>query len=219
MCNEVSRRVDLDLLRIAYEQAAIGLVFPEGLPNMASLESVRITDPTVIVRAAAGVPSEAEFGAQSAPSTLLTAELVTRRWSWPGPSGKPVYNYRSEGRDFRNSAKQGRCLIPVDGFYEFTPPADPAKKRKDKWRFGWAGEDVFMIAGLWKRDEAAIPDTRHEAFTLLTCAPGPDIAPYHSRQVVLMPRANWAAWLDGSVPARDLIGPAPAGTLTVEQVG
>lgn len=205
MCNEVSRRVDLDLLRIAYEQAAIGLVFPEGLPNMAPLESVRITDPTVIVRAAADAPSH--------------AELLTRRWSWPGPSGKPVYNYRSEGRDFRNSAKQGRCLIPVDGFYEFTAPVDPAKKRKDKWRFRWADGDLFMIAGLWKRDEAAIPDTRGEAFTLLTCEPGPDIAPYHSRQVVLMPRGRWAAWLDGSVPAQDLIAPVPAGTLTVEQVG
>ncbi|HEY9555046.1 hypothetical protein [Allosphingosinicella sp.] len=22
------------------------------------------------------------------------AELVVRRWSWPGPGGKPVYNYR-----------------------------------------------------------------------------------------------------------------------------
>lgn len=205
MCNEVSRRIDLDLLRIAYEQAAISLAFPEGLPNMAPLDSVRITDPTVIVRAAAGAPS--------------AAELVTRRWSWPGPSGKPVYNYRSDGRDFRNSAKQGRCLVPVDGFYEFTAPADPAKKRKDKWRFRWAGEDIFMIAGLWKRDAAAIPDPRGEAFTLLTCEPGPDIARYHSRQVALIPRPHWAAWLDGAVPAQDLIGPAPAGTLTVEQVG
>ena len=205
MCNEVSRRIDLDLLRIAYEQTAITLAFPEGLPNMAPLDSVRITDPTVIVRAAAGAPSE--------------AELITRRWSWPGPSGKPVYNYRSDGRDFRNSAKQGRCLIPVDGFYEFTAPADPAKKRKDKWWFRWRGADIFMIAGLWKRDAATIPDPRGEAFTLLTCEPGPDIAPYHSRQVALIPRAHWAAWLDGSVPAQDLIGPAPAGTLTVEQVG
>jgi len=205
MCNEVSRRIDLDLLRIAYEQAAIALAFPEGLPNMAPLDSVRITDPTVIVRAAAGAPSE--------------AELITRRWSWPGPHGKPVYNYRGDGRDFRNSAKQGRCLVPVDGFYEFTAPADPAKKRKDKWRFRWRGEDIFMIAGLWKRDEATIPETRGEAFTLLTCEPGPDIAPYHSRQVALMPRAHWAAWLDGSLPAQELIGPVPEGTLTVEQVG
>jgi hypothetical protein len=28
------------------------------------------------------------------------AELVQRRWSWPGRGGKPVYNFRSDGREF-----------------------------------------------------------------------------------------------------------------------
>ena len=115
-------------------------------------------------------------------------------------------------------AKQGRCLIPVDGFYEFTAPADPARKRKDKWLFRWKGEPWFAIAGLWKRDEAAIPATHGEAFTMLTCEPGPDIAPYHRRQVVLLDRRDWAGWLSGEVPAPELIRPAPAGTLSVEPV-
>lgn len=203
MCNEFSRKLDLDLLIIGLQQAAITLSFPEGRPNIEPLASVRITDPSVIVRAVNG-----------------EAQLVTRRWSWPGPSGKPVYNYRSEGRDFRNSARQGRCLIPVDGFYEFTAPADSStSKRKDKWRFHWAGQPWFTIAGLWKTDETAIPGPTHEAFTLLTCEPGPDIAPYHKRQVLLLDRADWAGWLDGSIPAPDLASrPLPAGTLAVEPV-
>lgn len=202
MCNEFSRKLDLDLLILGLQQAGIALGFPEGRPNIEPAASVRITDPSVIVRSVDGQP-----------------QLVTRRWSWPGPTGKPVYNYRGEGRDFRNSAKQGRCLVPVDGFYEFTAPADPKAKRKDKWLFRWKTESWFAIAGLWKRDEAAIPDTRHEAFTLLTCDAGPDIAPYHHRQVVLLDRRDWAGWLDGSVPAPELIRPTPAGTLTVEPAG
>lgn len=202
MCNEFSRKLDLDLLILGMQQAGIALGFPEGRPNMEPVASVRITDPGVIVRAVEG-----------------QAQLVTRRWSWPGPTGKPVYNYRSEGRDFRNSAKQGRCLVPVDGFYEFTAPADPKAKRKDKLLFRWQGESWFAIAGLWKRDEAAIPDTRGEAFTLLTCDAGPDIAPFHHRQVVLLDRRDWAGWLTGSLPAPDLLRPTPAGTLTVERAG
>jgi putative SOS response-associated peptidase YedK len=200
MCNEAARRIELGLIREDFSELKIPLRFPEGFPNMAPLESIRITDPTVIVRAVAEAPSE--------------AELITRRWSWPGPGGKPVYNYRGEGREFRNSARQGRCLIPVDGFYEFTAPADPAKKRKDKWIFRWKDEPWFSIAGLWKADEKV-----GEAFTMLTCEPGPDIAPYHSRQVVLLDRRDWAGWLNGTVPARELIKPAPEGTLTVERVG
>ena len=167
---------------------------------MEPLASVRITDPTVIVRAVREELSE--------------SELITRRWSWPGSSGKPVYNYRSEAREFRNSGRQGRCLIPVDGFYEFTAPADPAQKRKDKWIFRWKGEQWFAIAGLWKSDEKV-----GEAFTMLTCEPGPDIAPYHSRQVVLLDRRDWAGWLSGAMPSAELARPVPEGTLTVERVG
>jgi putative SOS response-associated peptidase YedK len=59
-----------------------------------------------------------------------SGDFLQRRWSWPG-HGKPVYNFRSDGREFRS----GRCLIPADGFYEFTNPPDKTKKRKDKWLF------------------------------------------------------------------------------------
>ena len=52
MCNEAARRTALNLIREDFSQVRIPLVFPEGLPNLQSLDSIRITDPTVIVRAA-----------------------------------------------------------------------------------------------------------------------------------------------------------------------
>ena len=196
MCNEVRRAVALGLIRDEFSQLRIPLRFPEGLPNLAALESIRITDPTAIVRQAAEGP-----------------ELVMRRWSWPGPNKKPVYNFRSEGRSFSNSDNAGRCLIPVDGFYEFTTPDDPKAKRKHKWMFTKAGEDFFCIAGIWRATAEV-----GEAFTMLTAEPGPDVAPYHSRQVAVLDRADWSAWLDASVPASDLLKPLPAGTLDVQQI-
>ncbi len=54
---------------------------------------------------------------------------------------------------------------------------------------------------------------------MLTMEPGPDIAPYHDRQIVILERDAWADWLDPSVSAQSLIKPLPADTLTVEQVG
>lgn len=202
MCNEAARRIALGELREDWSQLKIPLHFPEGAPNMAPLESVRITDSTVIVRA----------GADGA------ADLVTRRWSWPMANGRPLYNFRSEGRQFANSATGGRCLVPVDGFYEFTAPEDPTRRRKTKWLFtptpgGLLAGAYLMIAGLWRSDPRV-----GEAFTMLTCAPGPDVAPIHSRQVVLMPRAQWGDWIAGEVPSADLIAPAPAGSLSVMRV-
>jgi putative SOS response-associated peptidase YedK len=99
MCNEQRRRVAIGQIRDDFSELRIPLRFPEGVPNLAPLDSIRITDTGTIVRAAKG-----EAGA---------AELVQRRWSWPGSGGRPVYNYRSEGRGF----ERGRCLIIADGFY------------------------------------------------------------------------------------------------------
>jgi putative SOS response-associated peptidase YedK len=191
MCNEHRRLVALGQIPEDWSHTRIPLRFPEGLPNLAPLESIRITDPTVIIRMSRGEPG--------------AAELLQRRWSWPGPGGRPVFNYRSEGRDFPN----GRCLIVADGFYEYTAPREAGRKRKDRWLFTMKGEPWFGIAGLWRDSEVG------EACTMLTTAPGPDVAPYHDRQVVVLGRDQWAVWLDPDVPAAELLKSSPAGTLEV----
>jgi putative SOS response-associated peptidase YedK len=197
MCNLYSNKVAPDAIALAFEQLRIPLGFPEGLPNIEPREEVRITDRAPIVRARNG-----------------GGELVQRRWSWPGPGGKPVYNFRSDGREFGNSEKGGRCLIVTDGFYEFTAPREPrADKRKDRWLFTLPGRDWFCIAGLWRTTDVG------EAFTMLTTEPGPDVAAYHNRQVAVIGHDRWSAWLDGSGSARDLLGPSPAGTLEVRKAG
>ncbi len=169
------------------------LEFPEGIPNFEPRAEIRITDRAPIARV--GQSGE--------------VELVQRRWSWPGPGGKPVYNFRSEGREFSS----GRCLILADGFYEFTPHSDPKSKRKHKWLFTLADEPWFAVAGLCRTDSAV-----GEAFTMLTCDPAADVAPYHNRSIVVLPPEQWSHWLDTSIPARELLKPLPAGSLAVEQV-
>jgi putative SOS response-associated peptidase YedK len=197
MCNEHRRTIELGRISDAFAQLRIPLRFPEGAPNLAALESIRITDPTAIIRASRD-DDEA-------------AELIQRRWSWPGPTGKPVFNYRGDGREFVNMARGGRCLIVADGFYEYTAPQD-GTKRKTRWLFTRAGEDFFCIAGLWRDDPKV-----GEACTMLTVEPGPDVAPYHGRQIAVLDRADWGAWLGGEVPAPDLLRTSPAGTFDVRQ--
>jgi putative SOS response-associated peptidase YedK len=193
MCNDYRSRVELGTIGQEFNQLRIPLRFPEGLPNLEPRDDIRITDRAPIVR-------WGEAG----------AELVQRRWSWPGPGGKPVYNFRSDGREFGS----GRCLIVADGFYEFTTPLEPRKdKRKDKWLFTVLGEPWFCIAGLW-RSNAEVG----EAFTMLTTEPGPDVAPYHNRQIAVLTREQWRDWLDPLVPAGGLLRPCRQGMLNVEKV-
>jgi hypothetical protein len=44
---------------------------------------------------------------------------------------------------------------------------------------------------------------------MLTIPPGPDIAPYHDRQIAILNREEWGAWLDPSVSARTILKPLP----------
>jgi putative SOS response-associated peptidase YedK len=190
MCNDYRL-----LERIPAEDFFPQLLYPEGIPNFEPREDIRITDRAPILRGAT--------------NTAGAVEMVQRRWSWPGPGGKPVYNFRSEGRDL----PRGRCVILADGFYEFTAHSDPKSKRKHKWLFTLRGEPWFGIAGLWRIDE-----TLGEAFTMLTCPPAPDIAPYHDRSIVVLPPAAWARWLDPAMPSAEFARPLPAGSFLVEQV-
>ena len=131
-----------------------------------------------------------------------------RSWrSWPGPTGKPVYNLRSDNREF----PAGRCLVIADGFYEYTAPADPRQKRKDRWLITPADGGTVAIAG-FVRDTPGIG----EAFSLLTTVPSADVAPYHSRQVVLLRPGQWKRWLESTDPVGDLLQPLPTGSLKVE---
>ena len=196
MCNDYRLHVGAGTIADDFSNIKIKIRFPEGTPNIQARDDIRITDMAPIVRT---VEADREAG-----------ELVQRRWSWPGPGGRPVYNFRSEGREFSS----GRCLIIADGFYEFTDPEDRKKKRKDKWLFKKRDEAWFCIAGIWRRNADV-----GEAFTMLTTTPGPDVAPYHDRQVVILDRAHWVDWLDPSVPAQSLLKPLSEGSLSVEKVG
>jgi putative SOS response-associated peptidase YedK len=60
-------------------------------------------------------------------------------------------------------------------------------------------------------------DAVGEAFALLTCPPGPDVAPYHGRQVVLLSPPECLRWLDGEELDEALTAPLPGGTLTVRR--
>ena len=190
MCNDFGNRIAYDAYVEAFSQTRLKLKAQGAIPNLEPRDDIWPTETTPVLRLAGdGI------------------ELAQLRWGFaPGrPKAGPVINFRSEGRRFPT----GRCLVPASFFYEFTGTKAP----KSKWRFTKTGEDWFCFAGLW-RPAGEVP----EAFTLLTTAPGPDVAPIHDRQMVVLERADWLAWLELSRPEAELLRALPAGRLQVEQV-
>ena len=136
-------------------------------------------------------------------------ELVPMNFSFPpsGPRGGPIFNFKSEGRSFE---KSNRCLIPASAFFEFTGKKYP----KAKHCFTLNDAPFMAIAGIWREAKG----DNHPAFTMLTTEPGPDVEPYHNRQVVVLRPQDWAAWLYLTKPEAELLSPLPGGSLHVETV-
>ena len=135
----------------------------------------------------------------------------------PENKGPMLINARAEkvttSPAFRASAKTKRCLVPMDGYYEWKPnPDTPAGKKARKtpyFMYRADGEPLFM-AGLWS---AWRPEK--DASPLLTCtiittdAVG-QLAEIHDRMPLIVEEADWDRWLDPDEPAAaDLLGAPP----------
>jgi len=166
MCNDYERHIRWAQYRDAMQAAGLGIPVGQGANDLPPADDVRINDIAPVMRAAGNV-----------------VELAPMKFSFP-PSGRggPVFNFKSEGRRFDNS---NRCLIPASAFFEFTGKKYP----KAKHRFTLRGAPFLAIAGIWRQGK----DT--PAFTMLTTAPGPDVEPYHPRQVVVLRPQDLAAWI------------------------
>jgi putative SOS response-associated peptidase YedK len=195
MCNDFANRVAYREIVEAFSHLKLPVISPapDRAPNLEPRDDIRPTDPAPVVRPVEG-----------------GVELAELRWGFAPsrPKTPPVINFRSEGRRFAT----GRCLVPATAFYEFTGNRYP----KTKWRFSLRDEPWFCMVGLWRASDG--PGGPEALFTLLTTAPGPDIAPYHNRQVAVLERADWAAWIGGDAAPEGLLRPLPAGRLRVEKI-
>ena len=106
-----------------------------------------------------------------------------------------LFNARSEellGKpSFRNAVRRRRCLIPADGFYEWTGP----KGQRRPYRLRPDPPHLFAFAGLyesWSEPDGGVIDTA----TMLTCAPNATVAPLHNRMPVILAPDCYDAWLD-----------------------
>ncbi len=137
-------------------------------------------------------------------------------WSKTGEDGAPdskaplLINARSEkvteSPAFRNSAKSKRCLIPMDGWYEWRPNGETAKgKKAPKTPFYMYGEDgeLLFMAGLWTtwRPKGAPKDTRPlVSCTIITTDAAGPLADIHDRMPLTVSAPDWDRWLDPDAP-------------------
>jgi putative SOS response-associated peptidase YedK len=105
MCNDYEQHVRWAEYCKMMQALDLGIPTQQSDLDLSLADDIRINDQGPVMRAAGNV-----------------VELCSMNFSFPParPGGKPVFNFRSEGRSF---AKSNRCLIPASAFFEFTGSA------------------------------------------------------------------------------------------------
>jgi putative SOS response-associated peptidase YedK len=120
-------------------------------------------------------------------------------WADGAKVGSRMFNARSEtltsSPAFRDAFRRKRCIVPVDGFYEWHREG----VRRQPFTIGRADGRPLALAGLWSgwRDPSA--DRVVRTFTIITTRPNDQMAGLHDRMPVIVPDDAWGMWLDPGV--------------------
>ena len=137
------------------------------------------------------------------------------RWSKDPKSGNRMINMRAETvRDkttWRRTLGSKRCIIPIDGFYEWQ---DQGKgKRKQPFYIAARDGQPLALAGLWATWRDPDGDDELWTCTILTTTANKLMASVHHRMPVILLPESWDAWLDPDNKDVDqlaaLLEPAP----------
>jgi len=92
---------------------------------------------------------------------------------------------------FREAFQQRRCVVPADGFYEWTGPKN---KRQPLWIHPPSG-GLMLFAGLYESWYRA-PNQPEVTFTIVTCAANAVIGGIHDRMPVILDERMAEDWIN-----------------------
>jgi putative SOS response-associated peptidase YedK len=126
-------------------------------------------------------------------------------WATDAKIGYKLISARSETAaskpSFRAAFMARRCLIPVDGFYEWKL----IDGKKQPYLIGVGEGQPFAFAGLW---ETWLHEGKTiESCTILTTEANERLRPLHERMPVIVPKEDHGLWLDTSVKDAALLQP------------
>ena len=140
-------------------------------------------------------------------------------WATADKPARPLINARAEtlttSPAFRAAARHRRCLIPMDGYYEWRPnPDTPGGGRRTPFYFHRRDGAPLLVAGVWWGAESD-----RAAAVVTTDAVG-EFARVHDRMPLVLPEDGWDRWLDpdAQAPADLLARPPDTAPMAMREV-
>jgi putative SOS response-associated peptidase YedK len=106
---------------------------------------------------------------------------------------------------YRQAFKKRRCLIPVDGFYEWKKVGGG----KIPYSIQMRDDSPFVFAGLWEGWRDPAKDEWVHTCTIITGEPNDLVREIHTRMPVILPEEHHDAWLAGEA-GKEVLTPFPA---------
>jgi putative SOS response-associated peptidase YedK len=120
---------------------------------------------------------------------------LVNRWAKDNSRASQCINAKAETVEarpsFRDAFKKRRCVVPADGFYEWT---GPKSARRPMWIHRADGK-LILFAGLYEDwfPEKERPET---TFTIITCEPNAVTRPIHNRMPVILAERAADDWMN-----------------------
>ncbi|CAJ1507520.1 SOS response-associated peptidase [[Mycobacterium] holstebronense] len=180
---------------------------------------------------------EAKLELPHRPGDQPTRRLRLMRWglvpSWTkaGPNGAPasggplLINARADkvttSPAFSASAERRRCLVPMDGYYEWRAAGPGTGRGARKTPFYIHGDGAMLYAaGLWSVWRPNRLSDAVLSVAIITTAAVGELAGIHDRMPLLLPEDHWDTWLDpdAGVDTKLLARPPEVAGIAVREV-
>jgi putative SOS response-associated peptidase YedK len=135
-------------------------------------------------------------------------QITTASWGMIAPWSKSrsealksqskAINARSETvhekPTFKNAFRRSRCLVPATGYYEWATELGEYKPRQPIYVSREDGQ-LLAFAGIYDRWKSPEGESRNSVSIITREAVG-ELAKFHSRMPMFLPRERWGRWLD-----------------------
>jgi putative SOS response-associated peptidase YedK len=109
---------------------------------------------------------------------------------------------------FREAYRKRRCILPVDGFFEWK--AIKGQKPKQPYAIAMKDGSPFGIAGIWENWKDPSTGEWVRTFAIITTDANPLVAEIHDRMPAILPPSAYTRWLSDEPDPRDLLTPFPS---------
>ena len=104
---------------------------------------------------------------------------------------------------FKKAFRTSRCLVPATGYYEWATELGDYKPRQPIYISRDDGK-IMAFSGI--RDRWISPDGEpRDSVSIITRKAVGDLAKFHSRMPMFLPRERWSKWLDSDLQDVDTI--------------